>query len=291
MYAETKSSVQASRVVAQVSLAIGLTGLAIYWAIWRGGDAGTEFADIAWLQLLPALVVAWLIVVVQCAATMVFVRAEVGALHTGTVASFVASKGLVNLVLPASIGTIVLLPRFANQTGTKMLAFLRFMVAYTGLFSGATLVLLVSLAGYPLVGVGIAMLGLTLLWLGRSAAGAAFQGFRVLQMCILSGLQAALFISLTVALLLVFQLNLALFELIGVAGALSLSSTVNVTPGNFGVRELLVAAFADLRDLPVLSLVLLSILSNVVRAVALGALLLLALLLPDVKPVHGQESV
>ena len=250
----------------------------LVWAFYAAPDQRFEIHS-GWLAAACAL--AAIAALLQLLITWYFVSWYGGTRETASVCRFVGLKGLMNLWLPASAGTVLLLPRFCRDTGLSWRDYVIFLGVLAVAMTGATLS--VMLAGFEHWWAALVVLaaGLVLPMLmanGRRWAlpRSARNGVPVLA-------SASAIANLFVAFCLIRALTpeIQLDDTLLVAASIGLTNLANITPGNLGIRELVVAAIAQVQVLPTLNLVVVALITNVLRAAGFFLLILYAQAVSD----------
>lgn len=223
-------------------------GLALHRAVPRIAEINTDW-------LLPMFLAVFVSLAVQMEQITVFLRTRGGQESRRWAAWFAAEKAWINVAIPAKAGTVGAVAVMAKRHGLPWTEYAAFMLL-SGLLTAAS-----SLGGAlflfldPLIAVGACLaIGLFLMAL-PSLPGDRGRASRIYLIVLSVANLMAIALGLVFALR-VLGITSEFTELFPAGIALNLLSLASLTPGNFGVREAVLAAIAPLLAVPFSELIL-----------------------------------
>lgn len=213
-------------------------GIAIY-------DSPPNLYEISYGWLGLAAFASTIAVATQAAQSLLFMNAEGVKCSWQWATWFASEKAWINTMLPAKAGTAAAVALLQAKFSVAWSRYLRFLaqctvIAIAATLAGAALLLMNSMSG--------ALAG-TAIFLGASVGSRFFYRASIGQTSILAALAVINLLALTgglVACLVGLGYETSLLGIAPAAIALNLLSVASITPGNFGIREIVLAALSPL---------------------------------------------
>ncbi|HEX9626849.1 MAG TPA: hypothetical protein VGA00_07940 [Acidiferrobacterales bacterium] len=276
----------------RLRLALGylLFAAAVVYALRRSPDS---LASLQWGWLVAAAGVMVAMLVLQMAQVVVFLRCH--AVRNGRYwpLMFAVKKGILNSVLPARTGTLVLMYMLTRYYPVTWRQYLTFGIVAAVVSLAVSAVALAWLLTPPVAFIGGVSALVGGVYLMRRFPVVPYA--RALPQILLIGF--GLYGTMLLAfwcILRAMGVQIGLRDASYFAVALNILSQLSITPGNMGVRELLMGAVAPYLTLSAATGILAGgifhVIRTVVYAVCLGSLEVLALRYPTLKPKALEDS-
>lgn len=222
---------------------INVAGLVVFFVAlgWALHQSPPRLSEISISWLLYAAVATALALATQAAQTHIFLKAEGIASDWKWAAWFSSEKAWINTILPAKAGTAGALALLRSRFGLSWSKYLRFLLQCGVITVGA------SAAGASVViqSAPAASAIAPLLILAAAAASRLIYRSSIFNTALLAVLAALNLVMLAVGLGACLQglgYAISFSDIVPAAVALNLLSVAAFTPGNFGVREIVLAA-------------------------------------------------
>ncbi len=224
-----------------------LFAIAILYALSK---TPSEIWDVEPIWLIPASLLTIASLFIQVLQLKIFMKHHEQEIHWKWMTQFTVRKGILNTLLPAKSGTLVLLHTLTKRYNLTWKDYVHFMLFCSPVPVLVSLVFLSSLLFSPLIFSTILLLTFFLSFiLGRQVSISYMRHLPLI--LFYAYVSYFIFLGLLWCILLGLGYDITMYEASYFAIAINALSQISITPGNIGVRETILGILAPYLSLPI----------------------------------------